>query len=54
MMFTNFIKTEQLAQFYSNPDWVIIDCRFDLQQPEWGFMDYQHAHIPGAIYVDLN
>lgn len=53
-MFTNFIKTEQLAQFYSQPNWIILDCRFDLQKPEWGFIDYQRAHIPGAIFVDLN
>ncbi len=53
-MFTNFIKTEQLAQFYTNPEWIIIDSRFDLQKPEWGFKDYQRSHIPGAIFVDLN
>lgn len=53
-MFTNFIKTEQLAEFCSNPEWIIVDCRFDLQQPEWGFQDYQNSHIPGAVFVDLN
>jgi thiosulfate/3-mercaptopyruvate sulfurtransferase len=34
--------------------WVIIDCRFDLAQPEAGAQAYAAGHIPGAIYAHLN
>lgn len=32
----------------------ILDCRFNLSNPESGYTDYQHAHIPGAHYVHLD
>lgn len=32
----------------------IIDCRFDLMNPESGRQAYLTAHIPGARYADLN
>lgn len=37
-----------------DPDWVIIDARFDIMDPEYGFLEYQELHIPNAIYVNLN
>ncbi|PAT34536.1 sulfurtransferase [Vandammella animalimorsus] len=33
---------------------VLIDCRFDLAQPEWGDAAYRHGHLPGAIYLSLD
>lgn len=33
---------------------VLIDCRFDLAQPEWGHEAYQREHLPGAIYLSLD
>ncbi len=33
---------------------VIIDCRFDLMQPDAGRAAYLSGHIPGARYADLN
>ena len=32
----------------------IIDCRFDLMNPNAGRRAYQEAHIPGARFADLN
>jgi len=32
----------------------IIDCRFDLRQPQAGRRLYLSGHIPGARYADLN
>lgn len=32
----------------------IVDCRFDLRDPEKGRADYLEGHIPGAVYADLN
>ena len=32
----------------------IFDCSFDLMQPSAGHADYLAAHIPGAVYADLD
>jgi thiosulfate/3-mercaptopyruvate sulfurtransferase len=53
MSFTNLITTGQLAES-RKPDWVIIDCRFDLSTPDWGFENYQAGHLPGAVYAHLD
>jgi len=36
------------------PDLVVVDCRFDLMNPDAGRRAYQAGHIPGARYADLN
>lgn len=41
-----------LARMFE-PDMVIVDCRFQLGQPEAGYQAYLEAHIPGAVYLDL-
>lgn len=41
-----------LARLYE-PDVVIVDCRFQLGKPESGRQAYEEAHIPGAVYLDL-
>ncbi len=48
------ISAAELAQHIDQHDWTIIDCRFNLAQPEWGFQDYQNGHLPHAIYAHLN
>lgn len=35
------------------PELVIFDCRFKLNDPDWGQTVYQKSHIPGAYYLDL-
>lgn len=52
--FTSLISTQQLADHLAHPNWVVVDCRFDLAQPDWGFADYQKGHIPGAVYAHLD
>jgi thiosulfate/3-mercaptopyruvate sulfurtransferase len=34
--------------------WAIVDCRFDLNNEVWGRQQYLAAHIPGAVYANLN
>ncbi|WP_339279173.1 sulfurtransferase [Paenibacillus sp. FSL W8-1187] len=41
-----------LARMYE-PDLVIADCRFALGKPESGREAYEAAHVPGAVYLDL-
>ena len=53
MIFPHLITTSQLAEF-RKPDWVIIDCRFDLSKPDWGFLNYLEGHLPDAIYAHLD
>ncbi len=48
------ISAEDLYTHYREPGWVIVDCRFNLKQPEWGLRSYRHGHIPGAVYADLD
>jgi len=51
-VFTTVVSTEQLASHLS--EWIIVDCRFDLHDENWGREQYLAAHIPGAVYASLN
>lgn len=53
-MYTTILSPSELSKHLSDPDFIIIDCRFELLKPEWGFLDYRRAHIPGSVYADLN
>jgi thiosulfate/3-mercaptopyruvate sulfurtransferase len=50
---TTLVSTETLA---ANLDrsWVVVDCRYDLQNASWGREQYGAAHIPGAVYANLS
>jgi thiosulfate/3-mercaptopyruvate sulfurtransferase len=47
------ISAPELHHF-SQPDWVIIDCRFSLANSEAGSYAYRHGHIPNARYAHLD
>ncbi|MBO6576063.1 MAG: sulfurtransferase [Rhodothermales bacterium] len=53
MAFQTIITPEQLLS-ERDPDWVVIDCRFSLNDPDAGQREYAEAHIPGAFYAHLN
>jgi len=36
-----------------DPDWVVIDCRADLVDKDFGRRAYDTAHLPGAFFLDL-
>ena len=52
--FTTLINTDELAEHINDPDWVIIDCRFNLADTEAGRQAYAQAHIPNARYAHLD
>jgi thiosulfate/3-mercaptopyruvate sulfurtransferase len=52
MPFTTLIGVDSLAGLESPA--VLLDCRFDLSDPEAGRRAYAAGHIPGARYADLN
>ncbi len=55
-MYTTLISVEQLANFAksSAQPLMVFDCTFDLMKPELGQQQFDEAHIPGAIYVNLD
>ncbi|MBA4384138.1 MAG: sulfurtransferase [Anaerolinea sp.] len=52
-MFNTLISTTELADHLKDPNWVLIDCRFDLADKDWGAEEYAELHIPGAVYAHL-
>lgn len=45
---------DELARRIDEDELRIIDCRFDLFAPSAGRQSYLRAHIPGAVYADLD
>jgi thiosulfate/3-mercaptopyruvate sulfurtransferase len=52
--YTTLIDTAALAARLTDPMVAVIDCRFDLKDPEWGALAYAQGHIPGAGYASLD
>ncbi len=48
------ILSEKLGGFSEISDWIVIDCRFSLANPDSGRAEYQNGHIPGARYAHLD
>ncbi|MET3682295.1 thiosulfate/3-mercaptopyruvate sulfurtransferase [Alkalibacillus flavidus] len=47
------ISVEEAKRKSQNEDVVFVDCRFDLKQPDQGRKWYDEAHLPNAVYMDL-
>jgi thiosulfate/3-mercaptopyruvate sulfurtransferase len=52
MPLTTLVSTDNLAAHRG--DWTVVDCRFDLANDAWGREQYEAAHIPAAVYANLN
>jgi thiosulfate/3-mercaptopyruvate sulfurtransferase len=48
------ISTAELAALIERADPLILDCRKQLDAPESGRQAYLAAHLPGAVYADLD
>ena len=48
------ISTHDLAKLIESQSPRVIDCRFNLGDPNWGYENYLLGHIPGALYANLN
>jgi thiosulfate/3-mercaptopyruvate sulfurtransferase len=53
-MFKTLIDPATLAPHIADDNWVVVDCRFDLTDPEKGEQFYLDSHIPGARYAHLD
>jgi thiosulfate/3-mercaptopyruvate sulfurtransferase len=49
----SIVEKDWLKSRLNSPDFVILDCRFSLMQPEAGEEAYHKSHIPGAFYCHL-
>jgi thiosulfate/3-mercaptopyruvate sulfurtransferase len=58
VMYDTLIDTAQLALFIAStppdPNLLVLDCRHELTQPEWGDRIYAEGHIPGSIRAHLD
>lgn len=48
------VSVAELAANLGNAGWVVIDCRFDLMDPEAGRAAWLAGRVPGAHYADLD
>jgi thiosulfate/3-mercaptopyruvate sulfurtransferase len=53
MAWQTLVSAENTAARLADPRLLIVDCRYDLNRPEAGRDAYLAAHLPGAIYADL-
>jgi 3-mercaptopyruvate sulfurtransferase SseA len=53
-MFSTLIDPAALAPHLADEKWAVLDCRFDLSEPDKGEALYLDGHIPGARYVHLD
>jgi thiosulfate/3-mercaptopyruvate sulfurtransferase len=53
-MYTTLIEPGELAASLEDPDWAVLDCRFELARPDWGTNAYAAGHIPNALYAHLD
>jgi len=54
MRYKTLVSAETLHNHLDDRDWVVVDCRFDLSNPNWGALSYSEKHIPGAVYAHLD
>ncbi|HSY06349.1 MAG TPA: sulfurtransferase [Steroidobacteraceae bacterium] len=52
-MATTLIEPAALLPHLADPQWAVVDCRFDLARPDWGEQAFGAGHIPHALYVHL-
>lgn len=52
--YETLIGAEELARQLARPDWLIVDCRFELTKPSAGEAAYREGHIPNAVYAHLD
>jgi thiosulfate/3-mercaptopyruvate sulfurtransferase len=53
-LFTTLISVDELAAHKDDPNWIILDCRHDLANPNAGRSSYSEGHIPTAQFTHLD
>lgn len=47
------LPVERLATLLGEEEVRVVDCRFDLDDPEYGAWAYGEGHVPGAVFCDI-
>jgi thiosulfate/3-mercaptopyruvate sulfurtransferase len=50
----HLVTTDELARHLADPEWVVIDTRHDLTNPDRGPVVYGEGHIPGAYFMHVD
>ena len=53
-MYNTLIQAQTLNGRLSDPDWKIVDCRYELADKDAGYQSYLAGHIPGAVHAGLH
>ena len=53
MPYTTLISAQQLAQHINDPAWVVLDCRHDLLDSNFGLRAFAAGHLPNAQYANV-
>jgi len=53
-MFNTLIDANTLSQHLNDPQWVILDCRHDLMNPDFGRTAFAEGHIQNAQYANVD
>ena len=48
------VSPSWLVTNLDRPDLMVIDCRFQLNDPDLGYQEYLANHIENAVYLDLD
>jgi thiosulfate/3-mercaptopyruvate sulfurtransferase len=54
MSYTTLVSCDVLARHLDDRDWIVMDCRHDLADPDRGRREYGEGHIPGARFLHLD
>jgi thiosulfate/3-mercaptopyruvate sulfurtransferase len=54
MPYTTLISATELAAHIGEPNWIVLDCRHDLSNPEFGRAAYNEGHLPHAQFAHLD
>ena len=52
-MYQTIISVAEFIQ-QRDPSWVVLDCRFSLDNPQRGEQAWRDGHLPGAHYLNLD
>ncbi len=48
-----FVSVQWLESHLNDPDYIIVDCRYNLFDHELGAREYHENHIPGAFFLHM-
>ena len=54
MRYETIIDRETACGHRDDPEWVFVDCRFVIREPDRGQREYAQAHISKAVYAHLD